>query len=114
MFGKAISSYEVPRGILGRMAVRLHASRQLSYAAARRLDTDQGGIQAALAKLYAARMAEYVTRDAVQIFGGMGYAEETDVSRYFLDARVLTIFEGTEEVLALKVIANALEKVGAT
>jgi (2S)-methylsuccinyl-CoA dehydrogenase len=58
-------------------------------------------------------MAEYVTRDALQLHGAMGYGEETDVSRYFVDARVLTIFEGTEEVLALRVIANALEKVGA-
>ena len=65
-------------------------------------------MEASLAKLYASRMAEYVTRDAVQLFGGMGYAEETDVSRYFLDARVLAIFEGAEEVLALRVIAKEL------
>jgi hypothetical protein len=54
-------------------------------------------------------MAEYVTRDAIQLFGAMGYAEETDVSRYFADARVLGIFEGAEEVLALRVIGRALE-----
>ena len=63
---------------------------------------------ASLAKLYGSRMAESVTRDAMQLHGGMGYAEETDVSRYFLDARVLTIFEGAEEVLSLRVIARAL------
>ncbi|MED6342375.1 MAG: acyl-CoA dehydrogenase family protein, partial [Pseudomonadota bacterium] len=44
----------------------------------------------------------------LQIHGGMGYAEETDVSRYFVDARVLSIFEGAEETLALKVIARDL------
>ena len=44
----------------------------------------------------------------MQIHGGMGYAEENAVSRYFADARVLSIFEGTEEVLALKVIAREL------
>jgi (2S)-methylsuccinyl-CoA dehydrogenase len=49
-----------------------------------------------------------VTRDALQLHGGVGYSEETDVSRYFQDARVLTIFEGAEEVLALRVIARAL------
>jgi (2S)-methylsuccinyl-CoA dehydrogenase len=59
-------------------------------------------------------MAEYVTRDAMQLFGGMGYGEETDVSRYFVDARVLAIFEGAEEVLALRVIGKALEKVAKT
>ena len=54
-------------------------------------------------------MAEYVTRDAMQLFGGMGYGEDTDVSRYFVDARVLAIFEGAEEVLALRVIGKAWE-----
>ncbi|MDA8922349.1 acyl-CoA dehydrogenase family protein, partial [Gammaproteobacteria bacterium] len=49
-----------------------------------------------------------VTREAMQIHGGMGYAEEMAVSRYFVDARVLSIFEGAEEVLALKVIAREL------
>jgi len=49
-----------------------------------------------------------VTRDAMQLHGGMGYAEETDVSRQFVDARVLSIFEGSEEVLALRVIAKSL------
>ena len=49
-----------------------------------------------------------MTREALQIHGGMGYAEETDVSRYFVDARVLSIFEGAEETLALKVIARDL------
>jgi len=110
VFGKSIADHELPRAMLGRMTVRLHASRQLAYVAAGRLDENRGSVEASLAKLYAARMAEYVTRDAVQLYGAMGYAEETDVSRYFVDARVLTIFEGTEEVLALRVIANALEK----
>ena len=44
----------------------------------------------------------------LQIHGGMGYAEETDVSRYFVEARVLSIFEGTEETLALKVVGRSL------
>lgn len=53
-------------------------------------------------------MAELVTRDAIQIHGAMGYSEETDVARYFVDARVLTIFEGAEEVLSLRVIGKSL------
>jgi (2S)-methylsuccinyl-CoA dehydrogenase len=56
--------------------------------------------------LFSCRAAEYVTREAQQIFGGMGYAEEVAVSRLFVDARVLSIFEGAEEVLALKVVAR--------
>lgn len=59
-------------------------------------------------KLFASRSAEWVTREAMQIHGGMGYAEEVAVSRYFVDARVLSIFEGTEETLALKVIARSM------
>ena len=46
--------------------------------------------------------------DAMQIHGGMGYAEESPVSRYFVDARVLSIFEGAEETLALRVVGKAL------
>ena len=65
-------------------------------------------MEASLAKLYARRSAEIVTREALQIHGGMGYAEETSVSRYFVDARVLSIFEGAEETLALKVVAREL------
>ena len=78
--------------------------------AARKLDAGDpdGQMAASLAKLYASRLAEQVTRDAMQLHGGMGFAEETDVSRYFVDARVLAIFEGTEEILALKVIAKSL------
>ena len=65
-------------------------------------------MKASLVKLFSCRAAEWVTREALQIHGGMGYAEETDVSRYFVDARVLSIFEGAEETLALKVIARDL------
>ena len=64
--------------------------------------------EASLVKLVTCKQAEAVTREAMQLHGGMGYAEETDVSRYWLDARVLSIFEGTEETLALKVVGRSL------
>ena len=70
-------------------------------------------MEASLVKLFACRAAEWVTREAMQIHGGMGYAEETAVSRYFVDARVLSIFEGTEEVLATRVVARELLEKGA-
>ena len=108
VFGRPLGTYQLPQATLGRMAARVDASRQLAYRAALLMDRGEGSMEASLAKLYACRNAEWVTRDAVQLFGGMGYGEESDVSRHFVDARVLTIFEGAEEVLALRVIARAL------
>jgi (2S)-methylsuccinyl-CoA dehydrogenase len=107
-FGNMIAEFELPRAMLGAAIVRVNAARQLSYRAAELLDGGGGQMESSLAKLYASRMAELVTRDAVQLHGAMGYGEETPVSRYFVDARVLSIFEGAEEVLALRVIARSL------
>jgi (2S)-methylsuccinyl-CoA dehydrogenase len=90
------------------MAATLQASRQLAYATARLLTQHQGSLEASMAKAYTCRAAEWVTREAMQLHGGMGYAEEYPISRYFVDARVLSIFEGAEETLALKVIARGL------
>ena len=61
-----------------------------------------------MVKAYVCKAAEWVTREAMQIHGGMGYAEEFTVSRLFVDARVLSIFEGADETLCLKVIARTL------
>jgi (2S)-methylsuccinyl-CoA dehydrogenase len=108
VFGRAVADLELPAAMLGSMIARVSAARQLSYRAARLLDRGEGQVESSLAKLYASRAAEAVTRDAMQLHGAMGYGEETDVSRYFVDARVLSIFEGAEEVLALRVIARSL------
>ena len=59
-------------------------------------------------KQLSCRTAEWVTREAQQLHGGYGYAEEYTVSRLFVDARVLSIFEGADETLALRVIAKQL------
>jgi (2S)-methylsuccinyl-CoA dehydrogenase len=108
VFGQPVGELELPSAMLGAAIVRVNAARQLSYRAASLLDAGGGQMESSLAKLYASRMAELVTRDAMQLHGAMGYGEETPVSRYFVDARVLSIFEGAEEVLALKVIARNL------
>ena len=84
------------------------ASRELTRYAAALEPSRSGGLLAAEAKLLASEAANRACYEALQIHGGMGYAEETPVSRYFVDARVLSIFEGAEEVLALKVIARSL------
>lgn len=90
------------------MAVLIQASRQFTYEVARLMGKGSGALEASMIKAYVCRAAEWVTREALQIHGGMGYAEEFPVSRYFVDARVLSIFEGADETLALKVIARRL------
>ena len=108
VFGKAVADYQLTQIKLVRMLAALNASRQFSYEVARLMDDGGGQMEASLVKLYSCRAAEWITREALQIHGGMGYAEEAAVSRYFVDARVLSIFEGAEETLALKVIAREL------
>ncbi|MDR8394721.1 acyl-CoA/acyl-ACP dehydrogenase [Paraburkholderia sp. USG1] len=108
VFGAPLLDYPLTLAKLARMAARFAACRKLTYDTARVLDQGGGRMEASLVKLLACRSAELVTREALQIHGGMGYAEEAPVSRYFVDARVLSIFEGAEETLALKVIARSL------
>jgi len=108
VFGHSLDDYEITRVKLARMAVIIQASRQFSYQVARLMAKGEGAMEASLIKAYVCRAAEWVTREALQIHGGMGYAEEYDVSRYYVDARVLSIFEGADETLALKVIARRL------
>ncbi len=108
VFGSALGDFPLTQMKLARMGARLAGCRQLTYAIAKRLETESGRMEASLAKLFACRSAELITREALQIHGGMGYAEEMPVSRYFVDARVLSIFEGAEETLALKVVARGL------
>jgi (2S)-methylsuccinyl-CoA dehydrogenase len=108
VFGAPILDYELTRAKLARMAVLIQATRQSSYQVARLMAKGEGALEASMVKAYVCRAAEWVTREALQIHGGMGYAEEYPVSRYFVDARVLSIFEGADETLALKVIARRL------
>ena len=108
VFGKAVGDYQLTQAKLARMAVIIQASRQFSYDVARLMAKGEGQLEASLVKAYVCKAAEWVTREAMQIHGGMGYAEEYDVSRYFVDARVLSIFEGADETLCLKVIARRL------
>jgi (2S)-methylsuccinyl-CoA dehydrogenase len=108
VFGRPIADYELTRVKLGRMAVLIQAARQFSYHVAALMASGEGMLEASMVKAYVCRTAEWVTREAQQIHGGMGYAEEYPVSRYFVDARVLSIFEGADETLCLKVIGRRL------
>jgi len=108
VFEKSLGEFQLTQIKLARMLSTITACRQFSYAVADLLDRGKGQMEASLVKLFSCRAAEWLTREAMQIHGGMGYAEESAVSRYFVDARVLSIFEGAEEVLALKVVAREL------
>ncbi len=108
VFGHTIAEYQLTKVKLARMAVVIQAARQFSYVVANLMGKGEGAMEASMVKAYVCRAAEWVTREAMQIHGGMGYAEEFQVSRYFVDARVLSIFEGADETLCLKVIARKL------
>jgi (2S)-methylsuccinyl-CoA dehydrogenase len=108
VFGKPVFDYQLSRAKLARMAALICAGRQFSYDVARRMGRGEGTLSASMVKAYVCRSAEWVTREAMQLHGGMGYAEEFPVSRYFVDARVLSIFEGADETLCLRVIARRL------
>ena len=108
VFGRRLSDYGLTRHRLAGLVARLAVARLFVRRVAAYLDSGDGQLHAAMVKALACRYAEEATRDAMQLFGGYGYAEESDVARLYVDARVLSIFEGTEEVLALRVIARSL------
>src|SRR5205823_13022782 len=97
---------------LAMMAAEITMARQLTYFAARQKDSGRRcDLEAGMAKLLAARVAWAAADNAVQIFGGNGYAIEYPVSRLLCDARILSIFEGTAEIQA-QVIARRLLEAG--
>jgi (2S)-methylsuccinyl-CoA dehydrogenase len=108
VFKKPIYEYNLTKYKIARMGMIIQASRQFTNFVGKLLDEHQGQMEATLIKFYSSKIAEWVCREAMQIHGGMGYAEEYAVSRYFVDSRVFSIFEGAEEVMALRVIAKGL------
>jgi (2S)-methylsuccinyl-CoA dehydrogenase len=108
VFKKPIYEYNLTKYKIAKMGMIIQASRQFTNFVGKLLDEHQGQMEATLIKFYSSKIAEWVCREAMQIHGGMGYAEEYAVSRYFVDSRVFSIFEGAEEVMALRVIAKGL------
>ncbi len=110
VFGQPLADYELTRTKIARMAALLAGCRVFALDVARQLARGDDGAQLAASqvKQLACRVTEWVTREAQQLHGGYGYAEEYTVSRLFVDGRVLSIFEGADEVLALRVIARTI------
>jgi alkylation response protein AidB-like acyl-CoA dehydrogenase len=107
-FGKAISSFQAIQSKLADMSTEIEAARLLVYKAAREKDAGRNfTLTAAQAKLKTGRLAVRSAEEAVQIHGGYGYIEEYPVCRFYRDAKILTIGEGTDEVQQM-VIARAL------
>jgi short/branched chain acyl-CoA dehydrogenase len=107
-FGKPISKFQAIQSKLADMVTEIEAARLLVYKAAREKDAGRNfTLTAAQAKLKTGRLAVRCAEEAVQIHGGYGYIEEYPVCRYYRDAKILTIGEGTDEVQQM-VIARAL------
>jgi alkylation response protein AidB-like acyl-CoA dehydrogenase len=107
-FGQSIAKFQAIQIKLADLATEIEAARLLTYKAARLKDAGRNfSLTAAQAKLKTGRLAVRATEEAVQIHGGYGYIEEYPVCRYYRDAKILTIGEGTDEVMQM-VIARAL------
>src|ERR671923_1990915 len=97
-FGQPISKFQAIQAKLADMSAEIEAARLLTYKAARLKDAGKNyGLTAAQAKLKTGRLAVRATEEAVQVHGGYGYIEEYPVCRFYRDAKILTIGEGTDE-----------------
>lgn len=108
-FGKPIGAFESVSNMIADMALGLHAARLLVYQAAWLKDQGRPYSQeAAMAKLYASEVGEKICRDAIQVLGGYGYSSEYPVERIYRDQRLLTIGEGTSEILRVVIGRHVL------
>lgn len=110
-FGKPISSNQAVSFKLADMATKLRAARLLIYSAAELKENHAPyGIESAMAKQYASDVALEITNDAMQIFGGTGYLKGMDVERMYRDAKITTIYEGTNEIQRIVIAAGIIGK----
>ena len=109
-FGQSISRFQGLRWMVADMATNIEAARQLMLSASAMKDRGENyTAQASMAKLFSSEMVNRVTATALQIHGGYGYIKEYPVERYYRDARVFTIYEGTSEIQRI-VISNHVFK----
>jgi alkylation response protein AidB-like acyl-CoA dehydrogenase len=109
-FGQKIAKFQGIRWMIADMATEIEAARLLMLSAAQMKDQGENfTLQASMAKLYASEMVNRITAQAVQLHGGYGFTKEYAVERYYRDARVFTIYEGTSEIQRI-VISNHILK----
>lgn len=109
-FNQPISTFQAIQFMIADMATRVEAGRALYQRAANLADNGQNYIkEAAIAKLFASESATFVTHKAIQIHGGAGFLKDFEVERYYRDARITEIYEGTSEIMRLVIAREALK-----
>lgn len=109
-FGKRIADFQNTKFTLADMETKINAARQLVYDAAQKKDAGMNvGKESAMAKYYAAEIANEVAYKALQMHGGYGYIKDYAIERMYRDARILSIYEGTSEVQKMVIAANILK-----
>ena len=109
-FGRKISKFQGLRWTIADMATEIEAARQFMFSAAAMKDRGENyTVQASMAKLFASEMVNRVTAKALQMHGGYGFVKDYPVERFYRDARVFTIYEGTSEIQRV-VISNHILK----
>jgi alkylation response protein AidB-like acyl-CoA dehydrogenase len=112
-FGAPISSFQMVQKMLADMAMKTEAARWLVYATAGAIDqgqTDGVSKMAAMAKCLATDVAMEVATDAVQVFGGYGYMEDYPIAKFFRDAKILQIYEGTNQVQRMVIARHMIRE----
>jgi len=111
-FGQAVSSFQAIQHMLADMATQVEAARALVYATAKTIDSGATNYTeiGAMSKLFASDMAMKVTTDAVQIFGGVGYTRDYPVEKMMRDAKILQIYEGTNQILRNDIISHVYKR----
>jgi alkylation response protein AidB-like acyl-CoA dehydrogenase len=108
-FGQAIAGFQAIQWMLADMATQIDAARFLTYRAAYLHDRKQPYIkEAAMAKVFASEVANFVTDKALQIHGGYGYTKDYPVERYYRDAKITEIYEGTSEIMRMTIARSLL------
>ncbi|MDH3284030.1 MAG: acyl-CoA dehydrogenase family protein [Acidobacteriota bacterium] len=108
-FGRPIGTFQAVQFMLADMATELEAARMLTYRAASLKDAGNSTtLESAMAKLYASEVAVKVANNAVQVFGGYGYVKDYPVEKFYRDAKLCTIGEGTSEIQRLVVARELL------
>ena len=111
-FGKPIGAQQIISFKLADMATKLRCARYLVYSAAELKEQHEPyGMESAMAKMYASDIALEVTNDALQIFGGSGFLKGMEVERAYRDAKITTIYEGTNEIQRVVIASHLLGKI---